>query len=130
MISGLQTLDPTTYSQVANNGSKIYVPVRPEQVIYTQFDHISGYAPINSSESGIPVSKIKILNTLIDQLVSMQTKKVKPELPTELTDQQIDNMIKDYQKQIDVAMETAKNNPFSFDGLSGFSKGSLISTAF
>lgn len=129
MISAMTTMNPVSYSSFVQNGNKIYVPVESNQVVYSQFDHVSGYAqPSHSLENPVPVSKIKILNTLIEQLVNLQTDKAKPKLPTDLTDKQVDSLIKDYENKIQVAMNFAKANPFGFSGASGIAKGLVIST--
>ena len=76
-----------------------------------QFEHVSGYASKSNPDSGISVSKINILNTLIDQLVKIQSDTTKPKLPTDLTDSQVDILIKDYQDKIQTALNVAKTNP-------------------
>ena len=134
----MPSMNPISYSSLVQSGNKVYVPVPANEVVYTQFDHVSGYAihstgndgePTLVSDSGVPVSKIKILNTLIDQLVSLKTDKVRPELPTELSDEQADFLIKDYQDKIQIALNASKNNPFAFDGTSGLPTGLVLSTS-
>ncbi|MCR5698818.1 MAG: hypothetical protein K6G52_04140, partial [Treponemataceae bacterium] len=71
----------------------------------------------------------KILNTLIDQLVSLQTNKTKPEMPTDLSDEQVDSLIKDYQNKIEMALSQAKNNPFAFGGASGLPTGIVLNAS-
>mgnify|MGYP006916096607 CR=1 FL=1 len=138
MTSVMPSMNPISYSSLVQSGSKIYVPVSANEVIYTQFDHISGYAihtpsQENNSEqisqNGISISKIKILNTLIDQLVSLKADKTRSELPTELTDEQVDSLIKDFQDKIQIAINNAKNNPFAFDGAQGFQTGLVLNTS-
>ena len=130
MTAEIPSMNPISYSSLVNSGSKIYVPVESSEVIYTQFDHVSGYASRGSSDGGVPVSKIKILNTLIEQLVSLQTDKTKPEMPDDLSDKQVDSLIKDYQNKIEVALNSAKSNPFAFSGATGFPTGLVLDTAF
>ena len=74
------------------------------------------------------VSKINILNTLIDQLVKIQNDTTKPKLPTDLTDSQVDAMIKDYQGKIKTAINTAKANPFALTAGNGLGKGLVVNT--
>ena len=61
-------------SQFSAGASKLFVPVNPSAVVYAQFDHISGVAA-RQGQTGVSVSKIRILNTLIDQLVIMKRDK-------------------------------------------------------
>jgi hypothetical protein len=131
MVSGINVLNPTSYSPIVNGGvgsGKIYVQVKPNQVVYSQFEHVSGYASKSNPDSGISVSKINILNTLIDQLVKIQSDTTKPKLPTDLTDSQVDAIIKDYQDKIQNAINTAKTNPFALSGGNNLGKGLVVNT--
>ena len=131
MVSGINILNPTPYGSMINGGvgsGKIYVQVEPNQVVYSQFEHVSGYASTKNSDSGVSVSKINILNTLIDQLVKIQNNTTKPKLPTDLTDSQVDAIIKDYQDKIQNAINTAKTNPFALSGGNNLGKGLIVNT--
>lgn len=131
MVSGINILNPTPYGSMVNGGvgsGKIYVQVEPNQVVYSQFEHVSGYASTKNSDSGVSVSKINILNTLIDQLVKIQNNTTKPKLPTDLTDSQVDVLIKDYQDKIQNAINTAKTNPFALSGGNNLGKGLVVNT--
>jgi hypothetical protein len=109
------TLNAYSYDGLLGNHSKLYVPVSPAAVIYSQFDHISGVAA-HSNQTGIPVSKIRILNTLIDQLMSMKSQpKTQQELPA-MTDEQMDMLIKDYQGQIQSAVSLAESTGYGLAG--------------
>ena len=129
MTSGIPSMNPISYSSLVSSGNKVYVPVESNEVIYTQFDHVSGYAVRGSENNGVSVSKIKILNTLIDQLVSLQTNKTKPEMLTDLSDEQVNSLIKDYQNKIEIALSQAKNNPFAFGGASGLPTGIVLNAS-
>ena len=131
MVSGINILNPTPYGSMINGGvgsGKIYVQVEPNQVVYSQFEHVSGYASTKNADSGVSVSKINILNTLIDQLVKIQNNTTKPKLPTDLTDSQVDAIIKDYQDKIQNAINTAKTNPFALSGGNNLGKGLVVNT--
>ena len=131
MVSGINVLNPTSYSPIVNGGvgsGKVYVQVKPNQVVYSQFEHVSGYASKSNPDSGISVSKINILNTLIDQLVKIQSDTTKPKLPTDLTDSQLDVLIKDYQDKIQTALNVAKTNPFALSGGNSLGKGLIVNT--
>lgn len=130
MVSGINTLNPSSYSPIVNGNigsGKIYVQVKPNQVVYSQFEHVSGYAS-KDSDNGISISKINILNTLIDQLVKLQNNTTKQKLPTDLTDSQVDAIIKDYQDKIKTALNVAKTNPFALTGGNSLGKGLVVNT--
>jgi hypothetical protein len=77
MITNINSLNAYSYRNVFPQGSgKLFVPVQPSMVVYAQFDHISGVP--STSGQGVRVSKIQILNTLIDQLVTTQNPGTNP----------------------------------------------------
>ncbi|MGP1587332.1 MAG: hypothetical protein ACTTHG_03205 [Treponemataceae bacterium] len=129
MVSGMPTLNPASYGSYVGGGNKVYVQVKPNQVVYSQFEHVSGYSFSAQGDRFVPVSKIKILNTLIDQLVKMQANKTKPDLPTDMTDAQVDAMIKDYQQQVKAAINSAKESPFGLSGATGLPSALVMSVS-
>ncbi|MCQ2596189.1 MAG: hypothetical protein MJ196_13090 [Treponemataceae bacterium] len=107
----------TSYSYLTSHtaSGKIAVPVQPSMVVYSQLEHISGYA--STKEDGVSVSRVHILNTLIEKVSSASpngAKKTaeKPDLAN-LDDAKIDAMIEDYQAQLKVAIEAPKSNPYA-----------------
>lgn len=130
MTSALHTMNVSSYSNLSfDKGNKIYVPVRSDQVIYSHFDHVSGFVQGGKDDSGVPISKIRMLNTLIEQLVRMQNNKIQPKLPSDLSDEQVDAMIEQYQSALEVAINSSKSNPFAFDGLGTISTGIISSVS-
>lgn len=100
---------------VSGAGGKLYVPVNPSSVVYAQFDHISGFAA-KANQNGVSVSKIQILNSLINQLVSMKnTPKLQPDLT--MTGDQMDAMIQNYQGQIQATMQMAQATGYGTAGV-------------
>jgi len=100
---------------ISGAGGKLYVPVKPSSVVYAQFDHISGF-PAKSNQNGVSVSKIQILNSLINQLVSMKkTPKVQPDV--NMTSDQMDAMIQNYQGQIQASMQMAHATGYGMAGV-------------
>jgi hypothetical protein len=92
------------------SAGRTYVPVKPSQFGYSQFEYVAGY-PAPKGQEGVSVDKIKILNTLIEQLISMKDKNVQPKIAVQgnISDKQIDALIKQYQQQIQVTTAAAKN---------------------
>jgi hypothetical protein len=119
MVSDIRSLNANIYHSMVSTGvgtGKLYVSVKPNQVLYAQFEHVSGIAS-SGSGSGVPVSKIQILNSLIERLAKVKNDPVQPELPGDLSDEQVDAMIEGFQNQITTAVQTAQANPFALTGL-------------
>lgn len=125
----MHNLSPYSYNSVASYGAggKLYVPVSPSSVIYAQFDHISGIA-VKGDQRGVSVSKIQILNSLIENLSRIKsTAKNNPVVKeTHLSDEQVDNLIKNYQTQLKQTVAQASSNPYLLSGVKPQS-GSLFS---
>ena len=64
----------SAYTSVSSTGTanKLYVPVNKSSLIYSHFDHVSGVA-VKKGQQGVSISKIQILNTLIDNLSSIKS---------------------------------------------------------
>jgi len=107
---------------------KMYVPVNPALVGYAQFEHVAGVAA-ESGSSGVNINKIQVLNALIDRLISMQQKPEIAEDSSELTDTQVDALIKDYQTRIQSVVNVAQSNPYALGGAGIPQAGALFSIA-
>ena len=119
MVTNINSLNAYSYSSfiAGGNSNKLYVPVNPTAVMYSQFDHVSGIATHNG-EQGVPISKIEILNTLIDQLVEMKIKTpVESDIKTSLNPDQIDALIKNYQAQIKSTVQAATAVQYGLAGI-------------
>ncbi len=108
-IGSLRTMSYTMMPQISAGG-RTYLPVSPSEFGYSQFQYVAGY-PAPAGQEGVSVDKIKILNTLIDQLVSMKQKNIQPNVTAhgEMNDNQIEALIKQYQGQIQTATAAAQN---------------------
>ncbi|MDR0628907.1 MAG: hypothetical protein LBG24_04590 [Treponema sp.] len=85
------------YVTGTSRDEKMSLPVAPLQYIYAQFKHVSGVqAP--EGVRGVPITKLKILDCLIEQLSEMKRKKEPLQGP--LTDEHIDALIEKYERQI------------------------------
>lgn len=125
MVSSI-SLNAYSYNGiVSGTGSKLYVPVSPASVIYAQFDHISGVAAA-SHQNGISVSKIQILNSLLNQLITMRAQSSSTSESENLnidsiqnnSSSHIDQLIKNYQRQIQETVETAQSTGYGLAGAS------------
>lgn len=62
---GVVAIAALRYAQ--SDGHDVVMPVRPAQMVYANFKHIQ-VRPDSRLEDGIPLYKLKILDSLIDQL--------------------------------------------------------------
>lgn len=110
------SLNAYSYNGVTTGGSKLYVPVQPASVIYSHFEHVSGFAA-RANQNTVSVSKIQILNSLLSQLVTMKTAPKVDVKPEQMNDAQIDTMIKDFQGKIQTSIQTAKTTGYGLAGV-------------
>lgn len=118
MVSNVVSLNASTYGNLFISGTgSLAVPVSPSAVIYTQFNHIQGIAA-RSGQEGIPVSRLKILNTLIEQLVRMNKNNViSKEQAAKLDEETQDDLIKIYQQKLQESLAKASQpNTYGFAG--------------
>lgn len=115
---GSLSLNAYSYSNIISGASgKLYVPVTPNAVIYSQFDHISG-VPSSDSTRGISVSKIQILNSLLNQLITMRNQPAQKEYTEQdgLNQNQMESLIQKYQSQIQFEMKKAEATGYGLAG--------------
>ena len=98
-------------SSISSSGSsgKLYVPVSRSSLIYSNFDHVSGVAA-KTGQNGVSISKIRILNSLIERLSAIQNEPKKS--VQNMSENQAEVLIKNYQKQISQAVQ----NPYIING--------------
>ena len=130
MMTNISNLSPYSYNGIASGGAsgKLYVPVNPANVIYAQFDHISGVAA-KKGQHGVSITKIQILNTLIENLAKIKTQSSSSEYQQmHLSDEQVDVLIKNYQQQIKQAVTQAQSVQYTAAGINSLS-GALFAIA-
>ena len=88
-----------SYGGMAGSGAagKLYVPVSRSALLYSHFDHVSGVAAGNGQQ-GVSISKIRILNSLIDRLSAIKNQP--KESISDISDDQAQVLIEQYQKQL------------------------------
>ena len=89
---------------------KLYVPVSKSALLYSHFGHVSGVAA-RSGQEGVSISKIRILNSLIDRLSAIKNQP--KESITDISDDQAQVLIEQYQKQI---QQTVAQKPYVLAG--------------
>lgn len=106
MTSSIGNINAFSYSStVSSSGAigKLYVPVSRSALLYSNFDHVSGVAA-KSGQRGVSISKIRILNSLIERMSAIKNEP--KESITDISDEQADALIKNYQQQLQNAMQT------------------------
>ncbi|MCQ2249465.1 MAG: hypothetical protein MJZ50_10700 [Treponema sp.] len=119
MYSNGINLNAASYNNVFSSSSgSLFVPVKPSAVIYSQLDYVHG-TPVSQGQKGVPLNKVRILNALISQLVTMKQKPSHTSEETEsMSDEQKDQLIKEYQQQIKTAVsQTVQQGSYGFAGL-------------
>jgi len=100
------------YAITASMSGRTSLPVSPGMLIYSHFKHVSG-TPAPEGTKGVNISKLKILDTLIEQLSKMKGQSA-PELNISETDEKrINALIDQYQKQIKAAQAVNIYTPAS-----------------
>ena len=94
------TIPSIGYAISSVNNGKTSIPVSPSLVIYSQFKHVSG-TPAPEGTSGINITRLKILDTLIEQLSIVKNE---PPMDLSLMDKNdeklINTLIDQFQKQL------------------------------
>ena len=124
MYSNGISLNAASYRTLFSTSSgSLCVPVKPSAVIYSQFDYVHGTAT-EHGQRGVPINRLRILNTLISQLVSMKQKPA-------LSEEQKDELIKSYQQQIKTAIAASSAQGQAAYGLAGLmpEAGAVVSVS-
>lgn len=112
MIYGSAAIGSLPHSGYVARGyaqAKLAVPVAPASFIYSQFEHVSG-VPAPEGTRGVSVSKLKILDVMIDQLSEL---KRRPDIDRgSLSEERIDALIDQYQKEIRGARAASAALPY------------------
>ena len=84
----------------ASKNGRLSLPVSPSSYIYSHFRHVSG-TPAPEGVQGVNISRLKILDSLIEQLVRAK-QQITPHFGESIgdVDKRIDALIEQYQKQI------------------------------
>ena len=81
-------------------GGRMSLPVAPAMYIYSHFRHVSG-TPAPEGTRGVAISKLKILDVLIEQLGRIKKQGNEAPLSAEaVSPERIDALIEQYEQQI------------------------------
>jgi hypothetical protein len=82
----------------ARNG-KMSLPVSQSAYIYSHFRHVNG-VPAPEGTQGVNLTKLKILDTMIEQLDTVKRQLSRSELSGEISDARMNALVEKLQKQI------------------------------
>lgn len=117
-MAAVMSVNDYSYNSIIFGSKKVYVPVKPLNVIYTQFDHVSG-VEAKKGQQGVSVSKARILNTLINHLVSQKEQKGLEQKPDVFGDsKKLDVLIAQYQDKLQATIQTAEAVGYGLAGAS------------
>ena len=119
MVNGISlNANNFNYSGVVSNGGhgKLYVPVAEQNVIYAHFDHVTGVAA-KPNQKGVSISKIQILNSLLNQLISMKSQPKLNVKPENMDDSQLDALIQSTQSKIQAHVQIAEATGYGLAGV-------------
>jgi hypothetical protein len=99
------------YAISASRDGKASLPVAPGLLIYSHFKHVSG-TPAPEGTQGVNINKLRILDTLIEQLSKMKGQNSMDFGNLDGTDEKrINALIEQYQKQIKSAQSVSLYAP-------------------
>jgi hypothetical protein len=108
-VSGAAAFSGIGYALSVSRSSRMSLPVSPTSYIYSHFKHVSG-VPAPEGTHGVAVSRLKVLDVLIEQLSQM---KKKPDRTQEnMSNEQIDALITKYEGQIKAARAANAAMPY------------------
>jgi hypothetical protein len=119
MVNGISlNASNFNYSGVVSSSGhgKLYVPVAQQNVIYAHFDHVTGVAA-KPNQQGVSISKIQILNSLLNQLISMKNQPKINVAPENMDDSQLDALIQSTQSKIQTNVQVAQATGYGLAGV-------------
>jgi hypothetical protein len=100
------------YAISASGGGRMSLPVSPASYIYSHFKHVSG-VPAPEGTQGVAISKLKILDVLIEQLSQMKKRTdVSPAEAGSVSEDRINALIDQYEQQIRQASAASAAMPY------------------
>ena len=112
------TIPTIGYAMNAAANGKMSLPVSPGLVIYSHFKNVSG-TPAPEGTPGVNISRLKILDTLIEQLKNMKKQPSvmmdteNPGVLNENDENRINALIDQYQQQIRAAQAASIYTPIA-----------------
>ena len=101
------------YAINASQGGRASLPVSQSSYIYSHFKHVSG-TPAPEGVEGVSISRLKILDTLIEQIARMK-RDTEPlyDMQRQDNENSINNLINQYHTQVRNLQAINSNNPYA-----------------
>ena len=115
----ISSLQITRFSR---SGHRMYVPVKPSQTVFAQYRHISG-TPAVSGQHTVPLSRVQLLNSLIDNLRKMKSDPAYSPEVAKTSPERADALIQQYASELHQVM---KSTPVAFGTLGSASGTGMI----
>lgn len=112
-------------AQIANmkqNSGRISLPVSRAMTPYAQFEFVKG-VPSSSSGGSVPINRLRVLNSLINSLVSTQSDPVKAQDTSKMSEESVKALIDQYSSQLHSALNST--TPYGAAGVS-YGSGALV----
>jgi hypothetical protein len=101
------------YAITAAQTGKASLPVSPSAAIYAHFEHISG-VPAPEGVQGVNINKLKIIDTLIDQLSRIKKDAEAIVIDREQDEEKnINSLIEQFRTQMQKLQASNANNPYA-----------------
>ena len=113
MIYGIMSdnsIPALDFAANAPANAKVALPVAPSSLVYSHFKHINGI-PAPEGSQGVTISKLNILDVLIDQMNQINSPAARPGPGT--PESRLDAMIDSYRDKILEANENKKFLPYT-----------------
>ena len=105
-VSVSKSLNVTNLIRAQYSSGRISLPVNRNQSLYARFKHIWGFPAVNQEE-GFSLSKLRVLDNLIERLNNFQGGNKKILQFTEISSGAVDSLIAQYEQQLHhLAVET------------------------
>ncbi|MDC7234518.1 MAG: hypothetical protein PQJ58_14895 [Spirochaetales bacterium] len=109
-------------ANISKNSGRISLPVSRALTPYAQFEYVKG-VPSSSSNGSVPLHRLRVLNTLINGLVSSQSDPFRAMDPDKMSDESVKALIDQYSSQL----HSALNTPAPYGAAGGsYSSGALV----
>ena len=98
-VSLSTSLSISSIIQTRNSAHRISLPVIKSQYLYARFKHIWSY-PADQTGEGVSISKLRVLDALIERLVKLKGEKIQSRSAEELDSSKVENLISTIQQEL------------------------------
>jgi len=115
MIHGIQNVTIPAVNYSTAQSGKMSLPVDSSSLIYSHFEHVSGI-PAPKGTQGVTISKLNLLDVLIEQLNQVKkngsTPVARPANTAQMPEKSLDSLIETYTNQVKQAKAASSAMPY------------------